>query len=225
MKENKCIFCSKKNLNITQIRNRNYNFCNECGGIFVSKSDFLSENEQKKRYELHNNDLKNEGYKKFLLDFIMPVLDFVKNNYQISENFTIFDFGSGVKPCLCELLERFITSGFIPENTKIYKYDKFFSPEKNFVASDLCVSLETIEHFDNLNEDLLNLSSCVKSGGFLAVGTNLIPDSPEFEKWWYKEDKTHVCFFTLEALKLCLARVNLMFVKSLSNRCFIFKKS
>ena len=202
MKEDKCIFCLKKNIKISKISKRNYIFCPDCGGISVCKSDLVNENEQKNRYLLHNNDLKDSGYKAFLLDFINPVLDFIKNELAISENFSIFDFGSGIKPCLCELLQEFKTKSILPENTLINNYDKFFAPSNDFVESDLCICLETIEHFDNLEIDLLNLSHCVKKGGYCAIGTNLIPEKTSFEKWWYKEDITHVSFFTLQALKI-----------------------
>ncbi len=224
MKENSCIFCFEKNIIFSKISNREYGLCKVCGGIFVKKTDFISENAQKKRYLLHNNDLNNAGYKKFLENFINPVLEFLKKQNKITLNFSIFDFGSGVKPCLCELLHHYCVNGLLPSDTQINMYDKFFASEKPFIESDLCVCLETIEHFENLESDLQNLSNCVKKGGYCAIGTNLVPEATSFEKWWYKEDSTHVCFFTIPALKACLSRVNLSFVDSLSDRIFIFQK-
>lgn len=225
---NLCPFCNSSLVNIYDIKQKKYVFCTNCGGIALEKSFFSSDIEQKNRYILHENTLNNIGYKKFLCNFANPILDFLQDYINDKNNLTIFDFGSGPVPCLCELLKNYVELGKLPNNTEFFNYDKFFTPEKNLKACDLCFCLEVVEHFEKPLENFIELANCVKKDGFLAVGTILVPKESysieEFSKWWYKDDFTHVSFYTEKALELLGNKVGLKVVKKLSERCILFQK-
>jgi len=43
---------------------------------------------------------------------------------------------------------------------------------------------------------LERLWACLKHGGILGIMTKLAPDQDAFSSWHYKNDPTHVCFFS-----------------------------
>ena len=45
-----------------------------------------------------------------------------------------------------------------------------------------------------------------------------------FKKWWYKEDTTHVSFYSEKSLQKCGERVGLELIKQHDNRFFVMKK-
>ena len=48
-------------------------------------------------------------------------------------------------------------------------------------------------------DDLSRLWSMLRPGGTLAVMTKLVLDAAAFSSWHYKNDPTHVCFFSRES--------------------------
>lgn len=224
---NLCPFCDNFVHNMNDVKGKKYFFCDKCGGISLVKGFFAPNDQQKNRYMLHENTLDNLGYKKFLCGFVDPVLEFLQEFIKKDE-LKIFDFGSGPSPCLCELLKTYIDSGKLSKTTIINNYDKFFTPKKNLIPSDLCFCLEVVEHFENPIEDFMELSKCVKKGGYLAVGTILVPKNSytvdEFSKWWYKDDFTHVSFYTEKSLEILGNKVGLKLVNKLSERIILFQK-
>lgn len=222
-----CVFCSNNNLNIYVIKEKKYFFCTNCKGVFLDKNNFINEEQQKNRYLLHKNTLENSGYKSFLLNFLNPILSYITENKGIPNDFSIFDFGSGPNPCMLQLIKEKINNGILPKCTKYYCYDKFFTPEKKLIHCDLCLCLEVVEHFEDVKEGFKELYKCVKKNGFLAIGTSLIPPNfteEDFKKWWYKEDLTHVSFYSLESLQTITSNIGFLFVKQLNNSCILFKK-
>ena len=72
----------------------------------------------------------------------------------------------------------------------------------------MCIrdSTEVVEHFRNPREDLDRLWSCVRPGGLLGVMTKLVIDAPAFSNWHYKNDQTHVGFFSTETFQWLAAK-------------------
>lgn len=108
-----CAFCGKPSLNafevVTKKKIFHYDICSECKGITLCKDDFLSKEEQEKRYLHHNNDLSNTGYVSFLGRFLENVFSFLRQKgflkdetYFVQKH--ICDYGSGPRPVLVELL-------------------------------------------------------------------------------------------------------------------------
>ena len=187
----------------------------------------LTPDDQKKRYLKHNNTIQNKGYVDFLKSFIEPVLKYAGNYYKTGIR-KILDYGSGPEPVLVELLEAYRKEGMLPKDCEVRGWDPFFASETQFFegGADLVTCLEVAEHFESPDEDFSKLSSCVKSGGILAVGTMLAPPGGEdaFKNWWYRSDATHVSFYTEKALSAVARRHGLSFSERLSDRIFVFKK-
>ena len=196
-------------------KKRRYFRCPKCRSVTVEEKYFLGKNEQKSRYELHNNTLKDSGYKNYLESFFYSTVDAVKKNLENEffegecdfSTWNYLDYGSGPEPCLAELVRQKL----LFHSVEIY--DPFFAPklldEQNF---ELITCLEVAEHFENPLEDFALISKLLKPSGFLSLQTNLLTEKIDFEKWWYKEDLTHVAFYTEEGLEKCAIKSGLKLV-------------
>ena len=225
----KCVFCSSSNINSFFVKETGYFLCKDCGGIFVNPESRLSLEKQKERYLKHNNTISNKGYVDFLESFIKPVLSFISSSDGKGGSIKqILDYGSGPEPVLVELLEKYKKDGILDETCEIRGWDPFFAPDVQFFegGSDLVTCLEVAEHFETPQEDLEKLASCVKDGGFVAIGTMLLPSGgiDAFKKWWYRSDATHVSFYTEKAIREVAAKNGLVWVTNLNDRTFLFKK-
>jgi len=118
----------------------------------------------------------------------------------------------------------------LPEPDCILGWDPFFAPGERMVpgTASLVLCLEVAEHFEEPLAGFHNLAACCAEGGYVAVGTLPIPDSmniPEgFKGWWYKDDLTHVSFYTEKAMTACGAASGLEYLGKASPRIFLFRK-
>ena len=218
-----CPFCNSSNIYSIKEKKKIFWRCNYCHGIFLDSQFFLKPSEQKKRYDCHNNNVTDSGYRKFLEDFIFPVFLYIKNPIA-----TVLDFGCG--PCDesgISNLNQVVIDSIQSHKIELVQWDPYFYPDENSLKKqyDLVFCLEVAEHFENPEEGFCNLSRVCKAGGFVAIGTMLVPDTDTtFKKWWYKNDSTHVAFYSLPALKACASKAGLELVAILTKRCFLFIK-
>lgn len=151
----------------------------------MDQSKFVSAEQEKKEYELHQNSFENEGYVNMFRDFIDKAVRPHKSQIR-----TALDFGSGPGPVLAELLRQ---EGF---ETDIY--DKYFAPQKVYLHKkyDLITATEVFEHLKDPLPTLKLLKSHLSHKGILAVMTLFHPNDDErFKDWWYRRDATHVSFY------------------------------
>lgn len=205
------------------IKNKIYFFCKNCNSIFLCDDFFLSPENQVNRYLLHNNTLEDINYKNYLEKFINRVLEFIN-----LEKIDFLDYGSGPNPCLVELIkEKFFNFN------KIDGWDLFFTrdffPKENSYSLITC--LEVAEHFENPQESFRHISSLLKKDGFLAIQTqffeceeDITNTEKKFATWWYKEDTTHVTFYSKEGLISCCKSFGLKFLTQLDKNLVIFTK-
>lgn len=209
-----------------------------CGGFFLLPEYFLPPEAQKERYLLHNNSLSDEGYRSFLKDFADTALLQI-GKLSDGPPRTVFDYGCG-NGALGELLKLYISKGLLPENTEIRGRDPFFAPDTPFFrgGADAVLCLEVAEHFENPDEGFAGLARACKKGGYAAVQTLFAPEGGSeagadtrsnaeaaeaaFRSWWYKEDATHVSFYTLKALKACAFRAGFEYCGTYNN-CSILR--
>ena len=194
-----------------------------CGGFFVSRECFLSVQKQKERYLLHDNSLANAGYRSFLKDFADTALN-QSRALLGAPPATIFDYGCG-NGALIELLQTNKKDFLLPADTEIRGWDPLFAPAAQPFpgGADLVLCLEVAEHFENPAEGFAGLSRACKRGGVLAVRTLFAPETErEFKSWWYKEDPTHVSFYTQKALTLCAKDAGFELC-GIYNNCSIFR--
>jgi pseudouridine kinase len=206
MKET-CVFCESDSIDTLEVRNRTYYACRSCGGIFLDRTQMLEPAAEKARYEKHENGLENKGYRAYLEDFMRTVLEFSVGT-PTGSGFTVFDYGSGPEPAFVELLRE---NGYDARG-----FDPYFAPDTPVFpgGAALVTALEVVEHFADPPGDFTLMAACVRPDGLLAVRTQLLPAVPDigafFGGWWYREDPTHVSFYSEKALQLVAERAGLV---------------
>nr|WP_281389093.1 class I SAM-dependent methyltransferase [Spirochaeta isovalerica] len=116
----------------------------------------------------------------FMEEAVLPFAD---------EKARILDFGSGPVPVLAGLMER---RGFA-----VIIYDKYYAPVVPEGSFDFITSTEVFEHLAEPMQTLLLLKKRLSPGAAISVKTLFRPESDEdFMNWWYREDRTHISFFT-----------------------------
>jgi hypothetical protein len=168
---------------------REYFRCPVCALVFVLPYQFLSPEEEKSVYALHENSDDDPGYRRFLSRLFDPVFQLLApNSYGL-------DFGSGPGPTLSVMFQE---AGHSMEI-----YDPFFAPEIKLLEQqyDFIVASEVVEHLHYPREELDRLWSCLKPNGLLGIMTKRVIDQDAFSQWHYKNDPTHVCFFSTETFR------------------------
>ncbi len=231
-----CPFCKNTKIIEEIIKNKHFFQClllgnKGCGGFFVHPDDFNAKEEQKNRYLLHTNKLgsrsENNGYRKYLEKFVTTVLHYEKKKEARGDIHTLFDYGSGPSPALVLLLKEYNQKFIFKNDVQIKHWDPFFYPDGDFFehGADIVFCLEVIEHFENPAEGFEGLAKACSQGGLVAIQTQLAPKSfDEFRKWWYKDDFTHVNFYTLSSIQNCAKRVGLILEAEEDGVVFLRKK-
>jgi len=211
-----CLFCGNTGTEAIVLPDREYHRCLSCQGITLDQRFRLSASAEQERYRLHINTLDDRGYRSYLTHFLDTVLDFYRTRFSPDiKTLRLFDFGSGPTPALVELArERGIDTRF---------WDPFFAPEgKNFIGgADIVTCLEVAEHFYEPRTNFLHLAGELRPGGLLAIGT-LLCDNKDFPSWWYRQDSTHVSFYSKQALLALGREVGLVLESAKDDRIFLF---
>ncbi|WP_199775641.1 class I SAM-dependent methyltransferase [Microbulbifer pacificus] len=165
---------------------REYNRCVECALVFVPSQYHLSSDAEKAYYDLHENDLHDEGYERFLSRCAKPLLERLPNTA------SGLDFGCGPAPLLAHLLGR--------AGHRMATYDLYYQPDSSVLhqSFDFIVSTEVVEHLADPRQVLLDLWLSIRPGGLLALMTKLVVDRERFASWHYIRDPTHIVFFSKE---------------------------
>lgn len=182
---NVCPLCKATNVSKTcQDRWRDYFRCATCKLVFVPPVHFLSAEEEKSRYDLHQNSPGDKDYRQFLSRLFIPM------RQRLMPGSHGLDFGSGPGPTLSVMFEE------VGYSMEIYDY--FYAREPSLFEKryDFITATEVVEHLHDPKKDLDRLWTCLKPGGNLGVMTKLLPDSDDFAHWRYKDDPTHICFFS-----------------------------
>ena len=182
---NPCPLClTEKTLPFFQDPHRDYFHCFTCSLTFVPPKYFLSAEEEKARYDTHENDPDDPAYRKFLnrvFDPLHPLL---------APSSCGLDFGSGPGPTLSVMFEE--------HGHSMQLYDAFYAPDLTALRQtyDFITATEVLEHLHYPGQELNRLWSCLKPGGYWGIMTKLTPSQDHFAKWYYKKDPTHVSFFS-----------------------------
>ncbi len=77
-------------------------------------------------------------------------------------------------------------------------YDYFYAhdPAVFQQSYDFITATEVVEHLHAPSTILPQLWTLLKPGGYLGLMTKLVRDQKAFTTWHYKNDLTHVCFFS-----------------------------
>ena len=168
---------------------RDYYRCSQCNLIHVPPSEYLTKEAEFAEYNKHQNSSDDMGYRKFLSRLFIPL-----NSRLIPGSYGL-DFGCGPGPTLSVMFEE--------AGHTMNLFDIFYAPDKEILAGeyDFITVSEVVEHLHNPLKELDLLWSILKPGGWLGIMTKLALDKEAFSKWHYKDDPTHVCFFSKETME------------------------
>lgn len=154
-----------------------------CALVYVPEKDHLEPEEEKKRYDNHENDPDDPRYRKFLSQLSDPLIPL------LPKNASGLDFGCGPGPALAVMLKE---AGFSVALFDLY-YENY--PEVLTETYDFVTCTETTEHFRNPQREWELLVRLVKPGGILGIMTQQMTEPERFPKWHYIRDETHLCFY------------------------------
>ncbi len=77
-------------------------------------------------------------------------------------------------------------------------YDYFYANNVSIFKNsyDFITTSEVVEHLHQPQQELERLWSILKPGGLLGIMTKRVHNREAFMTWHYKNDLTHVCFFS-----------------------------
>jgi len=169
--------------------------CKNCSSIFKSPDYFPDIKFEKERYETHNNDIYDKRYQKF----VSPITNKIKEDFK---NTSLgLDYGCGTGPVATYVLEK--------EGYKLKLYDPFFHPHESVLKEnyDFIICCEVMEHFFYPEKEFKKLRGLLKTNSKLYCKTKMISEEMtvnDFKEWHYKNDPTHVFFYTSMSLdKIC----------------------
>jgi len=168
---------------------RSYFRCSVCHLVFVLPHQRPSLMAERAEYDLHNNSAEDPHYRRFLSRLWVPLLQ------GMAPNSHGLDFGSGPGPTLSVMFEE---AGHAMEI-----YDPFYAPDTKPLERqyDFISASEVVEHLHHPRQELDRLWSCLKPNGRLGIMTKRVIDQESFSTWHYKNDLTHVCFFSTETFQ------------------------
>jgi SAM-dependent methyltransferase len=166
-------------------RSRRYFRCPDCELAFADPGSHLTPEQERAEYDLHENDSSDIRYRASLSRLADPLLTRLEPGMQG------LDYGCGPGPTLSRMLAE--------RGMAVDDYDPIYAADTRLLQRtyDFVTTTEVVEHFCRPAEAWRQLASLVRPGGWLGVMTLLAPESAdEFSQWWYKNDPTHVSFYT-----------------------------
>lgn len=87
---------------------------------------------------------------------------------------------------------------FLERGYHIDLFDKFYANDTSIFNNyyNFITLTEVAEHFDKPGFELDRLFAMLDGGGVLSIMTNMLNSDTNFEYWHYKDDPTHICFFS-----------------------------
>ena len=166
-----------------------YYRCKKCFGIFMSRDDKIDKESEKLVYQQHENDVNDKGYQKF----ISPISDAILKDF--TKDAKGLDFGAGTGPVLSKVLQD--------NNYTVKQYDPYFYnyPELLEQSYDYIGSCEVIEHFYDPYKEFKLLKKISNPSAKIYLMTEIYNEGIDFASWYYKNDPTHVFFYTKETFE------------------------
>lgn len=193
-----CPLCAHKGVHpYHSDKQRAYFQCAVCELVFVDRDALLSADDEKAIYDLHQNHAEDEGYKRFLSRLFTPLMT------RLPQHAYGLDFGCGPGPVLARMLTD--------AGHTMACYDPFYAPDAQVLETqyDFITCTEAIEHFYQPDVAWQQWQAMLKPGGWLGLMTKLVTDQAAFSRWHYKNDPTHVSFFSRHTFEFLAAQSGL----------------
>jgi 2-polyprenyl-3-methyl-5-hydroxy-6-metoxy-1,4-benzoquinol methylase len=157
--------------------------------VFVPPDWHLGADAEKAEYDLHQNNPDDTGYRLFLSRLMRPLAA------RLAPCARGLDFGCGPGPALARMLRD---DGF-----EVALYDSLYAPDASVLTGlyDFITATEVVEHLRHPGWELDRLWSLLGAKGWLGVMTKLVRDPIAFGSWHYKNDPTHICFYSTQTWK------------------------
>lgn len=224
----KCPLCSTEHVGFYSLDplGRDVLHCPTCYLNFVNPTSFLSLEDQKSRYDFHQNTLESSGYIDFLNRCILPTLPFLEKGW------SGLDYGSGPGSEPDGLQGGSVLSILMKRDHGMFVdcYDPVYSPktpgmkweEKNIY--DFVFSTEVWEHFTEPEADIRIIQDILKPRGVLAVMTTSWDENTDFSRWHYAKDDTHVCFYHGKTMEWIALNFKFIILYTNNKNVWVFQK-
>ena len=180
-----CSLCGNNQLTLFHAdKQRSYMRCPICQLVSVPDAYLLDPVAEKKYYDLHRNSANDPGYCNFLSRLLQALLP------QLTPGMSGLDFGCGPTPVLADLL---IQQGFC-----MAIFDPYYFTDTSVLQTryDFITCTEVVEHAYEARKIWERLFTVLKPGGWLGIMTKRVLDEAAFRRWHYKNDPTHVRFYS-----------------------------
>ncbi len=206
-----CPLCASNAQPFLRDRQRQYFQCHLCRLVFVRAEDCPSPAEEKAVYELHENSPNDAGYRLFLSRLCNPMME------RLVPGSRGLDFGCGPGPTLSVMFEE--------QGCPMSTYDPCFFPNRTVLDGkfSFVTATEVVEHFQRPSHSWDQMWACIEPGGLLGIMTKLVIDRDAFSRWHYKDDETHLCFYSRETLAWIAKRWGAA-LEVLGKDVFIFRR-
>lgn len=191
---------------------QHYQHCHKCDLIAAHPDQHLSHTDEKAQYDLHQNSPDDLAYRDFLNQLLEPVCKLMPPPAKV------LDFGSGPGPTVSVMLEE--------RGYEVKNYDPIYALDDSclFNQYDLITMTEVFEHVHKPLLEFNRLVGMLRTGGLLGIMTALHQGSEKFPNWHYKNDPTHVCFFSQQTMRWLAKQCDIKMVKQ-TGRITIYSKN
>lgn len=206
-----CPLCSHQAALIAQNRVNRFFHCPECQGVSADEQKLLGAEDEKKRYDSHDNRLDDQRYLDFLSKLAVPL-----KKYLTPKSLGL-DYGCGPVKAMEHLLQ---------DEFQIDSYDLFFYPDQKFFQKkyDFILASEVVEHLYHPQKVFKQFSDLLKDSGYLGIMTQSWDEKTDFSRWWYANDPTHVFFYHSKTIQYLSEELGFQILESSSN-VFILQKT
>lgn len=206
-----CPLCHSPTAFFFTDKRRDYLRCTSCELINVPERFHLDSKAEKAEYDKHQNSPDDPGYRQFLSRLFKPL------SLTLDTTSRGLDFGCGPGPALSCMFEEV--------GMTVALYDPCYFPESSVLSEsyDFVCATEVLEHLRTPAETLAQMWACVRPGGKLGVMTKVASDFDAFKTWHYKNDPTHIAFYSMATLEFLARRWQARF-EPVARDAFIFTK-
>jgi len=158
--------------------------CPACGLLHRDPACRLSDGEERRHYELHDNRPDDPDYLAFLARLWSPLSERLRRGMEG------LDYGSGPGPAMHVLAGN--------DGMRLEFFDPFFAPRIQNLSTqwNFITCSETAEHFRDPAAEFALLARLLKPGGWLGVMTQLVDNvDGSLENWHYLTEPTHLVFY------------------------------
>jgi len=197
---------------VCEDKRRSFWLCGECGLVSVPGRYWLSVDDERARYDLHDNNISNDGYVKFLTQ----TANVVGATALGRPSMRVLDFGCGENAVLCQLLNNI--------GIDCHGYDPLYQQSLSDINTyNIIVLCEVIEHLRDINAELELINTLLHNGGIIIIRTQIYDAPSSFPSWWYAQDMTHINFFNMRSLQKLAAITNKQLISTDHSDIFILK--